>query len=116
MQWNMLAIVELPEFLREARRLMDDSAIDDLKVFLATHPYAGDLLTGTGGVRKLRWRANADKGKSGGVRVIYFFYHKSTPLLLLSVYSKSTKDNLSKQQLNLLKQITQKIKSIRSPL
>ncbi|MFT7376158.1 MAG: hypothetical protein ACI9EP_001739, partial [Oceanospirillaceae bacterium] len=36
----MLTIVELPEFLREARRLMDDSAIDDLKVFLATHPYA----------------------------------------------------------------------------
>jgi hypothetical protein len=30
------------------------------------------LLTGTGGVRKLRWRASADKGKSGGVRVIYF--------------------------------------------
>jgi DNA-binding transcriptional regulator YiaG len=42
------------------------------------------------------------------VRIIYFFYHESAPLLLLSVYSKSTKDNLSKQQLNLLKQIIQK--------
>ena len=68
----MQTIIELPEFLREARRLMDDSAIDDLKIFLSSHPYSGDLLTGTGGVRKLRWRASADKGKSGGVRVIYF--------------------------------------------
>ncbi|MGY8841027.1 MAG: type II toxin-antitoxin system RelE/ParE family toxin [Pseudomonadales bacterium] len=111
----MQTIIELPEFLREARRLMDDSAIDDLKIFLSSHPYAGDLLTGTGGVRKLRWRASADKGKSGGVQVIYFFYHQNSPLLLLSVYSKSTKDNLSKKQLNSLKKITQKIRSIRSP-
>jgi hypothetical protein len=56
MQWTMQTIIELPEFLREARRLMDDSAIDDLKIFLSSHPYAGDLLTGTGGVRKLRWQ------------------------------------------------------------
>jgi hypothetical protein len=98
MQWTMQTIIELPESLREARRLMDDSAIDDLKIFLSSHPYAGDLLTGT-----------------GGVRVIYFFYHQNSPLLLLSVYSKSTKDNLSKKQLNSLKKITQKIRSIRSP-
>ncbi|WP_307190498.1 type II toxin-antitoxin system RelE/ParE family toxin [Bathymodiolus platifrons methanotrophic gill symbiont] len=49
----------------------------------------------TGGIRKFRW-ATGNKGKSGGVRVIYYFHNKSIPLFLLTVFGKNEKDNLSK--------------------
>ena len=47
-------------------------------------------MTGTGGIRKLRWSAQG-KGKSGGVRVIYYYYNKSIPLFLLTVFGKGEK-------------------------
>jgi hypothetical protein len=66
----MQTIAEMPEFSRNAKRLLRDDEIQALISYLAEHPSAGVLLVGTGGVRKLRW-AREGKGKSGGVRVIY---------------------------------------------
>ena len=56
-------------------------------------------MEGTGGVRKVRW-AREGKGKSGGVRVIYFYYNEGMPLYLLTLYDKSEKDNLSAAERN----------------
>lgn len=53
----------------------------------------------TGGVRKVRW-AREGKGKSGGVRIIYFYYNEGMPLYLLTLYGKSEKDNLSASERN----------------
>jgi len=51
-------------------------------------------MSGTGGVRKLRW-AIEGKGKRGGARVIYYFHNESKPILLLTVFAKNVKDNLA---------------------
>ena len=58
-------------------------------------------MQGTGGIRKLRWAKNS-KGKSGGVRVIYYFHNDSMPLFLLSLFGKNEKANLSHSECNLL--------------
>ncbi len=62
-------------------------------------------MTGTGGIRKLRWPTQG-KGKSGGVRVIYYYYNKSIPLFLLTVFGKGEKVNLSKAESNELAKLT----------
>ena len=66
-------------------------------------------MTGTGGIRKLRWSAQG-KGKSGGVRVIYYYYNKSIPLFLLTVFGKGEKANLSKAESNELAKLTKLLK------
>ncbi|GMR18176.1 MAG: hypothetical protein BMS9Abin33_0581 [Gammaproteobacteria bacterium] len=62
-------------------------------------------MRGTGGIRKLRWSAQG-KGKSGGVRVIYYFHSKSMPLFLLTVFGKGEKANLAKAERNDLAKLT----------
>ena len=67
--------------------------------FLARNPLAGDVIAGTGGVRKLRW-ALPGRGKSGGARVIYYFHDERIPLFLLDAYAKNQQDNFSHAQRN----------------
>ena len=92
-------LVELPEYIRDADRLLDDESQDELKNFLSLNPQAGHIMQGTGGVRKLRW-ARKGSGKSGGVRVIYYFYNETMPLFLLNMFGKNEKENLSKAERN----------------
>lgn len=67
--------------------------------YLAARPKAGDLIEGTGGVRKLRWAWDC-RGKSSGVRVIYYFHSESLPLYLLTMFAKNERANLSKSERN----------------
>ncbi len=64
-----VAVAELPEYIRCAERLLSEVERKDVIDYLSVQPKAGDLMQGTGGVRKLRW-ARGGKGKSGVVRVI----------------------------------------------
>lgn len=105
----MQTIVELPEFIKRANKLLSFSEKDELIDYLATYTKAGDLIIGTGGVRKLRWSAQR-KGKSGGVRIIYYYHNKTIPLFLLTVFSKSEKVNLSKSERNELAKLTKLLK------
>lgn len=98
------AIVETPEFLVRARRLLGEDERAALVDHLAVNPMAGDLMVGTGGARKLRWAAKG-KGKSGGVRAITYFGGGDIPVFLLSVFGKSQKANLSPAERNELKVI-----------
>jgi hypothetical protein len=68
-----------------------------LIAFLASHPEAGDEIVGTGGVRKVRYGAKG-KGKSGGVRVIYYFYDQDMPIYALLVYGKNERADLTAEQ------------------
>ena len=83
------------------RRLLADADRPDIVDHLAAHPAAGDLIEGTGGVRKLRW-ARDGRGKSGGVRVIYYFHSEAMPLYLLTMFAKNERANLSKTERNAL--------------
>ena len=97
----MLTIAELPEYIRRAEKLMSAAERLDIVNYLAAHPKAGDLMEGTGGVRKLRWGRGA-QGKSGGVRVIYYVHSEAMPLYLLTLFAKNERANLSKAQRNAL--------------
>ena len=101
----MQTIVELPEFLRKAQGLLEREEKLSLINYLAAHPQSGDLMQGTGGIRKLRWAAQG-KGKSGGVRVIYYYHNHSMPLFLLTVFGKGEKANLSPSERNDLSKFT----------
>jgi hypothetical protein len=95
----MQTIVELPEFIKRADKLLKASEKISVINYLAAHPASGDIMQGTGGIRKLRWSAHG-KGKSGGVRIIYYFHNNSMPLFLLTLFGKGEKSNLSKSERN----------------
>ena len=67
-----ITVLQLPKFKAEAMELIGADGIEELAVYLIDHPNAGDVIQGSGGVRKLRWAAKG-KGKRGGARVIYVY-------------------------------------------
>ena len=95
----MLTVAELPEYLRAASKLLSEADRRAVVDHLAAHPKAGDLIEGTGGVRKLRW-ARDGRGKSGGVRVIYYVHSDAMPLYLLTMFAKNERANISKAERN----------------
>ena len=78
-------VVETPEFLSRAKRLLTDAERLALVDHLAANPTAGDLMEGTGGARKVRWGARG-KGKRGGARVISFYGGPGLPVFLLTLF------------------------------
>lgn len=95
----MHGLVELPSYIRLADKLLTAQERQDLIDYLAENPKAGDIMEGTGGVRKLRWR-RGDHGKSAGVRVIYYYHDDLMPLYLLTLFAKGDKGNLTKAERN----------------
>lgn len=93
----MITVAETAPFRKKIIELLTDEEHTDLIAYLAEHPSAGDLIQGTGGVRKLRWRARG-RGKSGGIRVIYYFHNESMSLYLLAAYGKNEKADLSGEE------------------
>lgn len=94
-----------PKFLKLAQKIMTTETLQDLIDELSLYPEKGTIMQGTGGIRKIRWRTGKDnKGKSGGVRVIYY-YGKNTIILLITLFKKSNKENLDAEEKNELKKI-----------
>ena len=96
---RLLTAVELPHFIRKAEALLSGEERDSAVDYLAAHPEAGVLLQGTGGLRKLRW-ATGHRGKSGGVRMIYYYHDVNMPLFMITVFGKNEKANLSQAERN----------------
>jgi hypothetical protein len=107
----MLTVAELPEYIRRASKLLGDDERVEIVEFLAARPKAGVLIEGTGGVRKLRWGRDA-RGKSGGVRVVYYFHSEAMPLYLLTMFAKGEQVNLSKAERNELRELVGVLVSI----
>ncbi len=80
----------------------------DCKVFLLQYPESGKVVRGSGGVRKVRW-AMSGKGKSGGVRVIYYFKKQDNEIWLLTIYSKNEIENIPA---HVLRQIAKEIENV----
>src|SRR5258708_20905510 len=94
---EMIGVVENEEFLADVKKVLSPDEHDDLILFVALHPEAGDVMPETGGLRKLRWAAKG-KGKRGGSRVIYYFHNAEVPLFLMAIYAKSIQADLSPRQ------------------
>lgn len=103
-----VSVVETPEFLAATRRLLDDGERAALVDFLAYNPTSGDLIPGTGGVRKLRW-ALERRGKRGGARVIYFFHSAALPLFALTAFAKAVRADLSQAERNDFRRLTKRL-------
>jgi len=76
---------------------------------IARAPACGVIMKGTGGVRKVRV-AIGERGKSGGVRVVYFFQREGVPTFLLTLFAKNEKDNLSMVERNQLAEFVEELK------
>ena len=84
----MQTIVELPEFQWRADKLLTVAERISIINYLAQHPASGDLMQGTGGIRKLRWSAQG-RGKSGGVRVIILLSQRNnTSISINSIWKR----------------------------
>ena len=90
----MQTVAETPTFTRQADKLFSEDDKRELIDLLAEDPMTGDLIPGTGGVRKLRF-ASAGRGKRGGARVIYYYLDEMMPIYLLLAYAKTAKIDLT---------------------
>jgi hypothetical protein len=99
-----MTVVETEEFVGHSKAILTGAERDALVAHLGANPEAGQLVPGTGGVRKIRW-AIRGHGKRGGARVIYYYYNQSIPLFLLDIYAKNEKTNLSEADKRSLKRL-----------
>lgn len=99
-----MLIIETSVFTRQVLGLLTDDEYRDLQEVLAGRPDVGSVIVGGGGLRKVRWGVKG-KGKRGGVRVIYYWAVQQEQLLMLFIYPKSERDDLSRDQLKTLRKM-----------
>jgi len=102
-----MVFVELPNFTKRVTELLDDEDYRRLQAALIVNPELGDLIRGTGGLRKARWSAEG-RGKRGGMRVIYYWLTKRHQLLMLLIYPKSARDDLTANERKLLAKLVER--------
>ena len=108
--------VELPPFERVRTSYLDDAAYLSLQNQLMANPQAGDVLEGTGGLRKLRQSdPRRGKGKRGGLRVIYYWWLGGAQFWLFTVYDKDQTDDLTPDQRKTLKRLLDTERPYRQP-
>ena len=102
-----MVIIGTAIFTRHIRDLMSDVEYSILQEALVFRPDMGVLIQGAGGLRKVRWKLEG-KGKSGGVRIIYYWKTEDDQIYMLFVYPKSEQENLTSEQKKALKQIVER--------
>ena len=104
---TMLTVIETPIFSRLWPAYWSEDERGEFVAFIAQHPDEGDVVQGSGGVRKVRW-SRAGSGKSGGVRVIYFVRNGLGELVLMFMYAKSKVDTLKASTLKEMRNAIEK--------
>jgi len=99
-----MVIMETATFTRQIGALLPDDEYRKLQAALSNNPQLGPLIRGGGGLRKVRWGVPG-KGKSGGIRVIYYWVAPKNQLLMLVAYAKSERDDLTQAQLAVLRKL-----------
>jgi hypothetical protein len=103
-----MEFIETPTFTRLLADLLSDDEYAKLQNVLVNNPERGDVLKGGGGIRKLR-HALPGCGKSGGVRVIYYWLRDDGQIYMLLIYPKSKKDDLTDQETALLRELVKEL-------
>ncbi|MHB8709662.1 MAG: transcriptional regulator [Desulfuromonadales bacterium] len=99
----MVTFVEAPIFSKHVHDYLSDGEYADFQLYLATNPDSGDIVQGSGGIRKVRWQQRG-RGKSGGVRIMYFARTAAGEIWLLLIYAKSATDSIPGHILKALKE------------
>lgn len=107
---QLLEFIETSYFTKRIKALLTDDDYAKFQMTLIENPECGDIIAGGGGLRKIRFSLSANnKGKSAGIRAIYY-YVVDSKIYLLTAYPKSEKDNLTREELNILKLLVKEIK------
>lgn len=109
MAYTYYALVETPTFTKSVTRLLSEDDYLELQHFLAERPEVGVIIRGSGGLRKLRWKRRG-QGKRGGVRVIYYLLRPAGVILLLALYAKNDRADLTAAQLGALREYVATLK------
>jgi len=98
--------VELPPFERNRQDYLSDENFHEFQKVLMQNPEAGDVIEGTGGLRKIRYTdEKRGKGKRGGLRVIYYWWVSGQQFWLFTLYNKNEMDDLTSEQRKILKDL-----------
>ena len=98
--------IESPLFSKLIETYLKDEEYAAFQWDLALHPEKGDLIAGSGGLRKIRWLGKG-RGKRGGVRIIYYYKNREEQIWLLTIYAKNEDENIP---LSILKKIKEELK------
>ena len=101
-----MLIKETEVFSKRVQRLLDSESYRLLQLRLAADPEAGALIPGTGGLRKIRWRGSG-RGKRSGVRVVYYWAGAHDTILLLMMFAKNERSDLTREQKAILRRIVE---------
>lgn len=104
MSARFFSFLETPDFTKRLLKLLSDDEYSEFQISLVANPMAGNLIPGGDGLRKIRWRSKG-RGKRGGVRIIYYLVVRKDFVLLLDIYGKNEKSDLSKDDLKNLVRI-----------
>lgn len=104
-----MVFIETPIFSKQVIEVLTDEQYGLLQASLVAKPNAGDLIKGSGGLRKLRW-ALPGRGKSGGVRIVYFWRVSESQIIMLTMYAKNVQANLTPAQLKQLAKLVETLK------
>lgn len=92
-----MIFVETPIFTADVQALLSDEEYAALQQHLVAQPDSGDVITGTGGLRKIRWTTTG-RGKRGGTRVIYYHVAANAQIRMILIYRKGIKDDLTPKE------------------
>ena len=98
--WVMKAtFVEMSSFEKSRENYITDDDYSDLQQELLANPKKGDTISGTGGLRKVRWSdSSRGKGKRGGTRIIYYYFDKGRQFWMFLIYNKGEMSDLTREQ------------------
>jgi hypothetical protein len=99
-----MVFIETPIFTADVCALLSDEEYSALQQHLVAMPNAGDVIAGTGGLRKIRWTV-AGRGKRGGTRVIYYHVVAQAQIRMILIYRKGIKDDLTPKEKTVLRKI-----------
>ena len=99
-----MIFIETPVFTEDVLETLSDEEYGEFQKALSLDPELGDLIPGGGGLRKVRW-SMPGKGKRGGIRVIYYWVVSKDLVYLLLLYKKARQENLTPDQLAVLKRL-----------
>lgn len=102
---KLQTVIETPEFIKQAKNCLDDQERENFISYIAKNPLDGDLIQGTGGVRKIRWQSDRHKGKRSGARIIYYYHNEDIPIFLFTAYKKNQKEDLTETEKTILHKI-----------
>ena len=106
-----LTFIETPVFTKLITDLLEDEDYRRMQEYLLIYPTAGNVIAGTAGCRKLRWRVSGRKGgKSGGMRVIYYLRSAADQIIFLLAYDHRSVDDLTSNQKRQLANIVRQLK------